>query len=532
MIRKFIASVLALSVISLAGMTSLAYTDYSAVNISSDLSYDATDYLISSNNGKILNAETSGQENNGIESFVSRLYRICLQREPDADGLKYWSDMLSQKRGTGTSVAFGFIFSKEFQDKSCSNEEYVELMYEAFLGRESDPAGKSDWVSKMNSGMTRQELFAGFSYSDEFNNICAKSGIVRGNYFAGRDANTVARVDLFVDRLYYTVLGRSGDAAGMRNWTQKLLDGERTGTSAASGFFFSQEYVNRKKSDAEYITDLYYAFLGREPDQAGLASWKSELIKGRSRYYVFNGFACSDEFSSICASYGINRGSGIKDPYSVNVPSQSGQVVSTTYTWMSHDGKYSMSLQLSVDPAVLQDYRTRTRQLDYRRGSEYFFFENDYVTESYNRAFTKSVADSISSMCSDKGYNRYETALEAIRFVQEIPYSYDENTHPGFIDWPSYPVETVFDRTGDCEDFTILLAGILTGLGFDVVFLNFPGHIMVGIADIPREYMYRGSIIHYSFEGKDYYPIESTNAGWRIGQMPAEFDAAHVYRAG
>ena len=82
-----------------------------------------------------------------VKEFVTRLYDICLDRKPDAQGLADWSGQLKNSQATGVSVAYGFIFSAELQGKSLSNEDYIEIMYKAFFGRKSDAAGKAGLFS-------------------------------------------------------------------------------------------------------------------------------------------------------------------------------------------------------------------------------------------------------------------------------------------------------------------------------------------------------------------------------------------------
>lgn len=64
-------------------------------------------------------------------------------------------------------------------------------------------------------------------------------------------------------------------------------------------------------------------------------------------------------------------------------------------------------------------------------------------------------------------------------FVQSIPYE----DHPGGAP-PKFPVETVAERTGDCDDKSLLLAALLSRAGYDVALLNFieNSHMGVGVA--------------------------------------------------
>ncbi len=244
----------------------------------------------------------------GVTDFVTRLYDICIGRKPDAKGLADWTGQLKDKKATGVSVAFGFIFSPEFQGKGYTNEEYVEIMYSAFFGRKSDPAGKADWLSKMNNGMSREDLFFGFANSKEFFNLCGSYGITCGCYIKGKDFKQTAKVNLFVERLYNVILGRSCDQGGMQDWSNRLSSGKISGAQAAYGFFFSTEYKSKFKSMEDYIEDLYMAFMGRNSDPAGKQNWLYVYAFGNTDRDVFNGFVGSQEFTGICSSYGIVRG--------------------------------------------------------------------------------------------------------------------------------------------------------------------------------------------------------------------------------
>ena len=48
------------------------------------------------------------------------------------------------------------------------------------MGREADEAGFNAWVAQLDSGVSREEVFNGFSQSTEFGVICAQYGIIKG----------------------------------------------------------------------------------------------------------------------------------------------------------------------------------------------------------------------------------------------------------------------------------------------------------------------------------------------------------------
>ena len=150
------------------------------------------------------------------ELFVTRCYEVALNRTPESEGLTNWTNSLVDRSLSGTQLAYGIIFSPEFQNRNLSNEDYVECLYQMFLDRPSDPAGKADWVSQLNNGASREAIFAGFVNSVEYFNLCRTYGLNAGYYMVGIDVNRQGAVNGFVDRLYGYCLGRSGDQGGQQ----------------------------------------------------------------------------------------------------------------------------------------------------------------------------------------------------------------------------------------------------------------------------------------------------------------------------
>ena len=111
--------------------------------------------------------------------FVVRLYRNILGRDADKGGLNTWTKDLANGK-SACSVIEGFFYSEEFQNAGYSPEEFVEILYRTILGRESDPAGKADWVKQIKSGAGKRDILAGFVYSNEFAKLCKEYGIKVG----------------------------------------------------------------------------------------------------------------------------------------------------------------------------------------------------------------------------------------------------------------------------------------------------------------------------------------------------------------
>ena len=118
------------------------------------------------------------QPNQATINFATRLYTTCLSREADQEGLMAWAVQLANHRDTGTGAARGFFFSSEFTNQNVSNSEYVTRLYRTFMDREPDQAGFDAWVAQLDSGVSREEVFSGFSRSSEFAQICWEYGII------------------------------------------------------------------------------------------------------------------------------------------------------------------------------------------------------------------------------------------------------------------------------------------------------------------------------------------------------------------
>lgn len=112
----------------------------------------------------------------------------------------------------------------------------------------------------------------------------------------------------FVRRLYTIALGRQPDAAGLNSWVEAITSGEITGAQAAYGFLFSDELKEKNLDNSSYVDVLYRTLLNRYADESGKNGWADILDNGMSREYIFKGFVDSAEFSELCSTYGIEKG--------------------------------------------------------------------------------------------------------------------------------------------------------------------------------------------------------------------------------
>lgn len=237
--------------------------------------------------------------------FVRRLYEKVLGRPADDGGLNDWTSRLYAGQTTGATTVEGFFNSTEFTQKNISDEQYVDLLYEAIFNRTADAGGRQDWLDTLNTGVSRRYVLVQFVRSLEFANLCNSYSIQKGDLALTENRDKNIQVTGFVNRLYRLALGRPADVGGINHWTGNLLSKKETPKQVARGFFFSPEMSNKKLNNTEFVTLLYQVMMNREPDSGGLADWVNQLENGASREHVYNGFADSVEFGQIVSSYGL-----------------------------------------------------------------------------------------------------------------------------------------------------------------------------------------------------------------------------------
>ncbi len=186
---------------------------------------------------------------------------------------------------------------------------------------------------------------------------------------------------------------------------------------------------------------------------------------------------------------------------------QSGENITRRFEW-EYKG-YSWWYEATLSTGLYQYFQDRPRiQVD-----DWAV----YATHPGNEWLTKGLADIILRDAPGLGYNDYDIIECAIVFVQEIPYTTDADTK-GKSDYPRFPIETVVDGSGDCEDHAILLAAVTHALGYDTILLDYPTHMAVGIAGDPS---IQGT--YYQWRGKRFYYIETTSTGWMLGELPEKY---------
>ena len=121
----------------------------------------------------------------GTAGQAYRIYEAVLGRAPDLVGLGYWINDMDNGAYL-TTIASGFIASKEFKDKYGANpsyETYINLLYQNILGRAPDAEGLNYWVSNMQKGIDSPAAVLA-SFSEGFENTAnVAPDIANGIYY-------------------------------------------------------------------------------------------------------------------------------------------------------------------------------------------------------------------------------------------------------------------------------------------------------------------------------------------------------------
>jgi len=128
-----------------------------------------------------------------------------------------------------------------------------------------------------------------------------------------------------------------------------------------------------------------------------------------------------------------------------------GATISRHYEWVYDE--QAQSCDLEIPTSLYSYYKTQPRMV--WTGRDY----DDYVLDPLDDSYLETVTQEILQTTAGD----YHAALEnALFFVQNcIRYVYD----PLWFEYPRYPIETLVDGTGDCEDTAILYTSLVRTLG-------------------------------------------------------------------
>jgi len=201
-------------------------------------------------------------------------------------------------------------------------------------------------------------------------------------------------------------------------------------------------------------------------------------------------------------SISVSDKEGIRLTRTTHVISSSHPVPSWEFSW-GFLGGHTLRL-----PSVewFYDYYQRLGRFDI---SDYAA----YVFDSYDDTYIDFTAKQLLSLTHGK--SDVEKINFIASFVQNIPYMKDDPNNESY-EYPRYPIETLKEQRGDCEDKAILGAALLASIGYNVSLLRLPRHMAVGV----HLDNVSGA---YNYYVDQYYFMEMTAANSPFGKVPPEY---------
>ena len=189
-------------------------------------------------------------------------------------------------------------------------------------------------------------------------------------------------------------------------------------------------------------------------------------------------------------------------------------MIEKEYVWNYNDKQWTISLSV---PQSIYDYYQESERI-------YTKDYSIYVTHPTDDEYLNTLCEKFNFISITERLTEKEKTNLIISFVQSLPYTYD-NVTTGFDEYPRYPIETLVDGGGDCEDTSILTASLLESMNYDVILLGFPQHVAVGV-NVVEEFGY-----YFLYNEERYYFLETTGEGWEIGDVPESYRnvSAHIY---
>ena len=182
---------------------------------------------------------------------------------------------------------------------------------------------------------------------------------------------------------------------------------------------------------------------------------------------------------------------------------ESSEYYTVTYGW-SYSG-YNQSVACSIPKECYDYYRNESHE-----GRQF----DQYALSEYDRQILSQIIEEFKKQGQEHNFTSDQIVFNIISFIQALPYTSDSVT-TGYDEYPRYPIETLVDGGGDCEDSSILAAALISEMGYGVILLEFPDHVAIGVKGEENI-----GDVYYEYNGSKYYYVETTSSGYSIGVIP------------
>lgn len=189
------------------------------------------------------------------------------------------------------------------------------------------------------------------------------------------------------------------------------------------------------------------------------------------------------------------------------------------------------SLSLSFVKADINDLRTNNPFFidNQKARSNWELAVKELILTNYENPKIQQLISKIAQMSRINSLSLFEFTQFLLDFVQSPNISYaldgDCDEISNIDEYARFPVETLFDKRGDCDCKAVLAAALFISAGIPVLFLVNHNHAAIAV-NIPEEhfgYTPEGAAF-ITHKGKQYYYCETTGDGWIIGNIPDSYN--------
>lgn len=171
---------------------------------------------------------------------------------------------------SGVAVAGPLGSSSGSSRASIASELYIDAAVRDALLRPATAADMERWARPLDLGATRSAVVADILNQPEWYRSV-------------------------VAYLYDSILYRDPDPSGLTYWSGRLARGLPTASLAAALFGSNEYYDGAGGTPERYVTVVYVAVLGRQPDAAGRDYWVRRIESGESRAVIAKSFWLTTE---------------------------------------------------------------------------------------------------------------------------------------------------------------------------------------------------------------------------------------------
>jgi hypothetical protein len=209
-------------------------------------------------------------------------------------------------------------------------------------------------------------------------------------------------------------------------------------------------------------------------------------------------------------------------PTDYDAAATDGGIFDRHWTWEFRGSEWTFEVQVPVEsydyyrglPRAVRAVESAQGKLAYENAYDI------YVTSPLDDAVIADLSASFRRQAVQQGWTLDETLSFVLSFVQSMPYTVDSTTTP-FDEYPRYPLETLVDNGGDCEDTSILFASLVREMGYGAILILPPSHAAVGVQAEESTPGYA-----FTLQGIRYLYAETTGDGWSLGEIPPDYSGS------